>query len=176
MKERDMDFSELIEKRFSARSYTRDPVSDEAIDRILQAIDSAPSAGNLQSYLVAVVRDESMRTKLMQASVNQEWMVQASVFLVFFADLDQFMSRYGRRHIDTMPLQDATIAITYAQLAAHDMGLVTCWVGTFAEDYAQKICGLKGDLQFAGILTLGYTKARRPRRYRRGPDDWSVKL
>jgi nitroreductase len=103
-------------------------------------------------------------------------MKSAPVFLVFFADIDQFGRRYGKIHADTMPLQDATIAMTFAHLAATELGLGSCWIGTFARDEAQDICGLKGNLQFAGILILGKTDARRPRRDRRGPGAWAHKM
>jgi nitroreductase len=171
-----MDFWEVIEGRFSARSYTSREVPDEAIDKILAAIESAPSAGNLQSYKVVVVRDEGLRRKLADASSHQGWMARAPVFLVFFADLDQFMTRYGEAHIDTMPLQDATIAMAYAQLAAFNLGLGCCWIGTFARYDAQRICGLKGNLQFTGILTIGHTTESKPRRRRRKPREWSISL
>jgi nitroreductase len=103
-------------------------------------------------------------------------MKSAPVFLVFFADMDQFGRRYGKTHADTMPLQDATIAMTFAHLAATEVGLGSCWIGTFARDKAKDICGLKGNLQFAGILILGKTGARKPGRTRRGPEAWAHKI
>ncbi len=169
-----MEFKRVLSERFSERRYTNDPVSDRDIIDILEAIDTAPSAGNLQSYKVVVVRDGSMRKELADASSGQTWMAQAPVFLVFFADLDQFHTRYGEQHTDTMPLQDATIAMAYAQLAATDVGLGTCWIGTFARYQAQDILRLSGNLQFAGILTLGHPKGAVPARNRRGHRSWGI--
>jgi nitroreductase len=168
-----MEFRELINERFSERRYTNDPVTDMEIISILEAADLAPSAGNLQSYRAVVVRDERLKKRLAEASSNQDWMVEAPVHLVFFADLDQFHARYSKTHDDTMPLQDATIAMAYAQLAATDLGLGTCWVGTFARGLAQDMLQLSGNLQFAGILTLGHPKGKKPARNRRGHEDWA---
>lgn len=168
-----MEFKKLVDERFSERRYTNEPVTDPEIIAILEAADSAPSAGNLQSYRAVVVKDENMRRSLARESSNQDWMADAPIFLVFFADLDQFRTRYGDHHADLMPLQDATIAMAYAQLAAVDMGMGTCWIGTFARNKAQELLRLSGNLVFAGILTLGRPKGKKPTRSRRGHPDWA---
>jgi nitroreductase len=170
-----MEFSELIEKRFSTRKYINRPVDDEAIDSLLEAVMAAPSGANLQSYKVAVVTDDKMRAALTDASGPQGWMSEAPVLLVFFADLDTFKAGIGKRLDNVIPLQDATIAMAYAQLAAFDLGLGTCWVAPFAGDSAQKTCGLKGSLLLSGILTVGHTNESKPKRKRRKPSEWSVR-
>jgi nitroreductase len=51
-----VEFFEVLKKRYSVRAYKPDPISDETLKQILEAINSAPSAGNLQAYEVVVVR------------------------------------------------------------------------------------------------------------------------
>jgi nitroreductase len=43
-----MEFSELIEKRYSVRAYKADPVEDDKLQQVLRAARLAPSAGNLR--------------------------------------------------------------------------------------------------------------------------------
>jgi len=171
-----MEFKELLEKRFSSRTYTSRRVSEEAIEEILLAIESAPSAGNLQSYRVVIVRDVELRQKLAEASRNQLWMVKAPIHLVFFADIDQYQSKFAEHLIEVTPLQDATIAMAYAQLAAANLGLGTCWVASHAWDTAQEILELEGNLILAGILAVGYTNENQGKRKRRGPEHWAIEI
>jgi len=169
-----MEFRELLDKRFSARTYTSVEVDESAVQEMLEAVKAAPSAGNLQSYHVVVVRDSDKKQKLADASGPQGWIAKAPVVFAFFADMTKFCSRYSNTCHPTMSTQDATIAIAYAQLAAANLGLGSCWVGPFAADDAQEICGLEGDLVFAGLLTLGHTAESQTRRKRRNESEWTT--
>jgi nitroreductase len=171
-----MEFSEILENRFSVRNYIDRPVDDAAVETLLAAIEASPSGANRQSYKICVVRDAAKRKRLSDASGPQGWMTSAPLFLVFFADIDQYTAGMGERLADCLPIQDATIAQAYAQLAATDLGLGSCWVAPFARDSAQQICGIEGNLKMAGILTVGHTTESKPKRKRRGPKEWSVRM
>jgi len=54
----------VIQDRRSIREFTADPVSDEAIDLILEAGRQAPSGENAQPWRFIVVKDEGTRKKL----------------------------------------------------------------------------------------------------------------
>jgi len=41
-----MQFSELIEKRYSVRAYKPDPVEDDKLQQVLEAARLAPTAAN----------------------------------------------------------------------------------------------------------------------------------
>jgi len=169
-----MEFTELIENRFSTRTYTSVGLDDDTIDEILDAILAAPSAGNHQAYKVAVVRDEETRSKLADASGPQGWIARAPVVLAFFSDLDIHSSSYGSKKAGIFPCLDPTIAMVYAQLAATDLGLGSCWVAPFAHETAQEICGLDGNLALVGLLPIGHTSESKPKRKRRKSSEWSV--
>jgi nitroreductase len=126
-----MEFSRLVETRRSVRSFTAEPVADEDLQRILETVRTAPTAGNLQAYRVVVVTDPEVKKKLVQFSGGQESLAQAPVVLGFIALREQSASRYGSRGRELYALQDATIATTYAMLATADVGLATVWVGAF---------------------------------------------
>lgn len=136
-----MEFAEIVARRRSIRRYTSQPVDPRALDRILRAASRAPSAGNLQAYRVVVVRSVAKRRALARAAGEQDFLEEAPVDLVFFADPNRSAVRYGERGITLYAVQDATIAATFALLAATDEGLATVWVGALDEAAVQALCG-----------------------------------
>jgi hypothetical protein len=50
-----MEFTELLRARHSVRRYLPKPVADELVVKILEAVRTAPSAGNFQSYEIYLV-------------------------------------------------------------------------------------------------------------------------
>jgi len=162
-----MDFFQVIETRRSMRKYVETPVEEENLQRILAAINRAPSAGNLQAFEVYLVRSAEQRRALVQAAWNQEFLAEAPVVLVFCAEPDRSAVKYGERGATLYALQDATIACTFAMLAAKALGLDTVWVGAFDEAAVSSLLRLPPDLRPVILLPVGYAGKEpnpRPRR------------
>ena len=64
-----MELYDVMRTTFAARSYTGDPVPDDAIYRILDHARFAPSGGNRQGWHVVVVRDPQTRDTLADLAV-----------------------------------------------------------------------------------------------------------
>ncbi len=152
------DIFEVMARRRSVRRYSGEVVREEDLNVILEAACSAPSAGNLQAYEIVVVRDRERRIKLARASLNQMFMAQAPVHLVFLAYPRRSAAIYGRRGARLYSLQDATIAATFAMLAAHALGYGTCWVGAFRDEEVLRIVGAPEDRIPVAIITVGRPK------------------
>lgn len=151
-----MEFMKLIEERHSVRVYRETAVEREKLEKILHAANRAPSAGDLQAYSIVVVRDLAVRRALAAAAVDQQFVAQAPVVLVFLAEPERSSVKYGHRGESLYAVQDATIACAYAQLAAHDLGLAACWVGAFRTRDVQEVVGAaKGQMPVA-LLPIGY--------------------
>ena len=60
------DFLELSEKRFSARKFTDQAVSEDDLEYILNSTRLAPSACNRQPWKFIVVASEENKTKLQE--------------------------------------------------------------------------------------------------------------
>ncbi|MDR5695066.1 MAG: nitroreductase family protein [Armatimonadota bacterium] len=150
-----MEFFETLRRRVSTRAYKRTGIPEEALWKILEAANSAPSAGNLQAYEIVVVRDPVRKRELAQAAVEQWFIAQAPVVLVFLANPPRSSWRYGRRGAELYCLQDATIACAYAQLAATALGLGSCWVGAFDEEAVRRILDAPTSLRPIAILPIG---------------------
>lgn len=162
-----MEFFEVLEARRSVRVYERKPIEEEKLQKVLEAINTAPSAGNLQAYEVVLVRDRQRIRQLAQASHDQTFIEDAPVVLVFVANPLRNSHTYGRRGEHLYCMQDATIACTIAHLAATALGLSSCWIGAFDDEAVAKIVGAEPPLQVTAILPIAYPAehpAPRPRR------------
>lgn len=162
-----MDLFEVIRTRRSVRAYQSCTVPKEKLDAVYEAVRLAPSAGNLQAFQVYVVRDAPTRHALAQTALDQQYMAQASVVLVFCAVAER-SAKYGQRGADLYCVQDATIAAAYAQLATKAVGLDSCWVGAFDEASVVRLLGLPPGQGPVVLLPIGYAAetpvptARRP--------------
>lgn len=151
-----MQFAAVLKTRRSVRSFKDKSIEEEKIKKIFQAANSAPSAGNLQAYEIFLVKEKSVKKRLAEAALNQDFIAQAPVVLVFFANPGKSATRYGERGRTLYALQDATIAASFAWLSVVDQGLSTVWVGAFYDD--KVVATLKADPSLIPvvILSIGY--------------------
>lgn len=150
------DFFEVIRSRRSVRSFAAQDVSESQLHVVLDAMNRAPSAGNLQAYEVVVVREAQRRRLLARAAVDQDFVAEAPVVLVFLESPARSRPRYGLRGAELYCCQDATIAAAHAQLAAHALGLGTVWVGAFDDGSVRRAVEAPADLRPVAILVIGH--------------------
>jgi hypothetical protein len=95
----------------------------------------------LQAYEVYLVQQAARRAELAQGAGDQEFLAQAPIVLVFCTHAMRAESRYRERGSELYCIQDATIACTFAMLAATALGLSSVWVGAFDEKTIRKSSG-----------------------------------
>ena len=149
-----MDFFETVANRHSCRSFDSKPVEDARLRKILEACNSAPSAHNSQAYKIFVVKDKTRRIALAAACLGQVFVSAAPVVLVFCHEKKAGLMQRG----GVFPIQDATIAASYCQLAATAQGLGSVWVGAFSPSLVRKIVGAPDDLEPLAVIPIGYAK------------------
>jgi len=118
-----------------------------------------------------LVQDENKKRELALASFAQSFVAEAPVVLVFCANPGRSEKRYGKRGKNLYCIQDATIAAAYAQLAAVDLGLGSCWVGAFDEKEVLRILGNPEGLIPVAIIPIGYPAEQPPSTGRRKLED-----
>jgi nitroreductase len=150
-----MSFFDLVSSRHSVRAFKEQKMSDDTIKKILAAATKASSAGNLQSYQIFIIAKKEDKKRLAAAAHAQNFIENASVVFVFCADPVTSAREYGKRGEDLYCIQDATIACSYAQLAAHSLGFSSVWVGSFDEDKVAKILKLPSGLRAIAMLVVG---------------------
>lgn len=148
------EFLEFLSRRSSIRSYRDEMPDEQALAYILSCASTAPSAGNLESWDVIVVTDAERRAGLAEAALDQPHVRDAPVVLVIAANYVRAMSRYGDRGI-LYALCDASIACTYMMLAAHAIGLGSCWTGAFDDEDVRTVLELPQHIRPVALLTIG---------------------
>lgn len=151
-----MDVFECIKTRRSIRKYLQKPVEFDKLTLILEAASKAPSSGNLQDYRFIVVTDKEAINGIAKHCTEQYWISQAPLLIVVCADFEKNKAYYGLRGERLYAVQNAAAATQNLLLAAHGLGLSSCWVGSFDEGYVSDTLGVPENVRPQAILTLGY--------------------
>ena len=147
-----MEFMKLLRERHSIRSFRPDPVPAELVQQILEAVRTAPTAGNFQSYEIYVVSGTEQMQTLTSATFNHGWIAEAPMALIVCTHA----ARCEYDNPQHWALQDASIAATLAHLAIVDLGLATCWVGAFIPAKVAELFGIPAEHTPMAILPFGY--------------------
>jgi nitroreductase len=166
-----MDFFEVVNLRQSIRAFQDKPIDPAAIQQILDVINRAPSAGNLQGYEVYLVTNRAVIQVLARSTSGQDFIAQVPLVLVFCAHPARSALRYRERGTTLYCVQDATIACAYAQLAVTALGLASVWVGAFDEDAVRQAISVGHDLRPVVFLPIGNAAEKPEVRTRRSIDD-----
>jgi len=146
-----MTILEIIRKRYSCRSYQDRAVEQEKLDTIFEAARLAPSARNLQDWRFVVVKDKQTKAKVAEAANNQRFLEGAGVIVVGCSNSDNVM-RCGQA---IAPI-DVAIALEHMALQATELGLATCWIGSFFPDKVRGVLGIPEDVAIIELMAIGY--------------------
>ncbi|MDI6828198.1 MAG: nitroreductase family protein [Armatimonadota bacterium] len=166
-----MEFFVTVKKRKSVRKFEPREVEDDKINIILETINLAPSAGNLQAYEVVLVKETERRKELARAAYGQNFLAEAPLTLIFCANPMQSASKYGKRGAELYSIQDATIAAAYCQLAATALGLASVWVGAFDPKAVSEIIKAPASILPIAMIPIGYAAEEPERTPRRSLED-----
>lgn len=128
----------LLERR-SIRRYEREPITQEQMEFIYQAIRNTPTSYNGQQFSVIDVTDQTLKEKLYELT-NQKQIKTCNHFLLFCADYYKISVAAEAKNIEmpdfthtldgiTVGMIDAALAMMSAVVAAESMGLGTCCIG-----------------------------------------------
>lgn len=149
----------ILERR-SIRQYDSKQIKKTDLDLILKAGTYAPSGRGLQPSVIIAIQDKRVIKEL--SKINAE---------IFKKDTDPF---FGAPTIvlviankeSNNAIKDGSLVLGNMMLAAHSLGLGTCWVNRADEqmsyDYVQKMLEAIGidhkDYIGVGHITIGYPK------------------
>ena len=147
-----MEFSELIEKRYSVRAYKSDPVEDDKLQQVLEAARLAPTAANLQPFQLIVIHTAGREAELKRI-YSRDWFVHAPLIICVCGIPGQgWVRKDGKSYNDV----DAAIAMDHLILAATNLGLGTCWIAAFDPSAAREVLDLPDDVEPITFTPLGY--------------------
>jgi nitroreductase len=151
-----MEFTDLIQTRYSVRAYRSDPVEEDKLQRVLEAARLAPTAANRQPFQLIVIHTAGREEELGQI-YQREWFTQAPLLICACGWPERaWVSKEGVNYLYV----DAAIVMDHLILAATDLGLGTCWVAAFDREKARQILGLPDDVTTIAMTPLGYPADR----------------
>lgn len=146
-----MDFNEVLNKRYSVRSYKSTPVEQEKLQAILNASRLAPTAKNSQPQKLFLANTEEALQKIDLVSPNR---FGAPAVVILCGDNERacILKSNGRNFIET----DMAIVQTYMMLKATELGLGTCWIGRFDAEKIYQVFNIDKKYTPFGLLLIGY--------------------
>lgn len=126
-----MELMKAIKGRRAFRAFKPDLIPEETLYKILEAAAFAFSGANQPTWGVVVVRDKETKEKIVKVSLNQTFLSEAPVLLVFC----------GSRVWDILQ------AVDNAMLAAYELGFGACCVGSTDYEKVAEILGVKKEFR-----------------------------
>lgn len=151
-----MDALECMRTRRSIRKFLNKPVEFDKVLRICEAGSWAPSSGNLQNWRFVVLTERDLIKTLPQHCLNQDY-VNAPVVIVICASDELVEKHYGIRGSRLYSVQNCSAAIENMLLAAHALGLGSCWIGAFDEEKVMELLNVPGHARPQALLVFGYS-------------------
>jgi FMN reductase [NAD(P)H] len=170
-----VEFQDLLPKRRMVRHYASEPVSREAVERIVGTVRRAPSAGYSQGQRVLVVMEDQGRAELLRiASAGwgveeglEPWLESAPVHVLVCMREDDYHERYRQEDklVEGEEIEwpvpfwyvDAGAAVMLILLAAIDEGLAAGLTGVPKELAAElgAAFGIPEDVTIVAHVTIG---------------------
>ncbi len=154
-------FHDLITERRSIRRYTSEPVDSDDVRLILEAALMAPTSKSTRSWKFVCIDSPDILARLADCKPAGAVSLQ-SCPLAIVVTADPMQSDPW--------IEDASIAATYMQLQAADLGLGTCWVqihgrqtadGTPSDEFVTSLLGMPETLPVLCIITIGHPAEQR---------------
>ena len=154
---------EIIKKRRSVRSYKQEAVPEELLDAVLEAGTFAPTGMNKQSPVIISVTSEKYRKELSRLNAevlgketDPYYGAPAIVLVLANPEIGTFV-------------EDASCVLENMMLAAHSLGLGSCWIHREREMFESpegkellSQWGITDPLTGIGALALGYPDGELP--------------
>lgn len=142
-----------IETRRSIRAYNEDPVSDEDLQKMLQAAMAAPSAANEQPWEFVIVKDKALLQEVGNINHYATYAAKAPVAVLVCLNEE-------KEKIKGMGIIDVSMSSENLLLAAVALGLGAVFTGIYPfEDRMQKfkeLFNLPDKVLPIGLIVLGH--------------------
>ena len=158
---------EQLKERKSVRVFTERQITPEEVSAILDAAVNAPTAGNQQLYTIINVTDPQLKAKLVESCDNQPFIAKSPLVLIFCADCRKWYNTFLEYDCNPrkpgvgdlmLAVSDANIAAQNAVVAAHSLGIGSCYIGDIMEnaELQREILSLPPFVFPAAMLVFGF--------------------
>ena len=146
-----MEFNDVLNRRYSCRSFAARTVEQEMVGRILEAGRIAPTAVNKQPVHVWAVSNPETLEAI--KGVTRSNYGAPLLLVVGYRPADAWVRRYDGKNGAEV---DASIVATYLMLAAENEGLATLWVGSFDPSLLKEILPGTDGYDLVAMINVGY--------------------
>lgn len=145
-----MDFLRVIRERRSIREYQDKPLPKGALEKILDAGRWAPSGLNNQPWRFFVIENRDKLLSLSKFTKYAAIIANARLALCVFLD-------YGSLYNRDKDIMAVGACIENMLLAAHALGVASCWLGEIInrKKEVQEFLKIDEDLELMAVVTLG---------------------
>jgi nitroreductase len=151
-----LDIFKVFRDRRSIRKYKNTSVEPDKLEQVLEAARLAPSWKNLQCWRFLIIDDREKRKALFETfpegNPGTKALDTAPIVIVVCAD----PIASGVENNIEYYVADTAIAFEHLCLAAHALGLGTCWMGWFDEAAVKKALNIPTSFRVLGVTPLGY--------------------
>ena len=132
-----------LKERKSVRAFTDREITAEEKSAVLEAAVNAPTAGNQQLYTILDITDRALKERLAVTCDNQPYIADAKMVLIFCADCKKWYDAFVAAGCQPrtpgagdllLAVSDANIAAQNAVVAAHSLGMGSCYIGDIMEN------------------------------------------
>jgi nitroreductase len=152
-----MNFSDVVLARRSIRRYQQKMVSDEHLQQLIEFARVAPAATNAQRLRLTVIRNIELVEKIFALTRwagavaprrTPAWGKDAPLcFIALTAKKEQLNSSL---------YADAGAVAQNIMLGAVELGLGSCWIGSFDKEAAHGLLELAEDTEVFYLISVGY--------------------
>lgn len=153
-----MELLEIMKNRRSVRTYTKEAVPEDMLEKILQAGLLSASGRAIRPWEFILVRDkETLKQMASARAAGAKMLEEADCAVVVLGD-------ETRTDVWT---EDCSIAMANMHLMADSLGVGSCWIqgrlreasdGRTTEEYIRALLGYPTHLRLEAILSLGMPK------------------
>ena len=98
-----MEVTKNLKWRYAVKKYTDELVSEDKINKIVEAINLSASSCGIQPYRLFVISNPDLRQRLAEGSFNTQ--IHASSHLLVFAGFNEITSKYITEYVTMMEEQ-----------------------------------------------------------------------
>lgn len=147
--------AQVLEERHSTRRFSPEPVGDEVMSLVFQAIETAPSSCDRRGVRHQLVCDRDRKALLGGVLVGGVgWVHRAPVVILLHADEVAYKAP---GELEYMPYLDAGVVVGQVYLAAQEAGLKVCYINPQIRDFnRQHFAGVFGPGVYCGAIAIGW--------------------
>ena len=147
---------DLFYKRRSIRKYKDLSIEEEKIEKLIEAALLSPSGRSRKPWSFVVVENKELIEKLAKSKEHGSELIEKVPLAIVVC---------GDEKVADTWIEDTSIALTFIQLEAENLGLGSCWVqirerktkdGEKSEAYVKNLLDIDKNFRVEAIVAIGY--------------------